>query len=147
MVTIRVIVLKTSRKAGVALIAALLLTLHGLVLCAAGVPDCADVAPTLSPAGSSVCTPIHREEGCHHHQHNGSPQSHCCVCCESILCDPHTELTRPETRTTIERTMFIALSIVTLPSNSAVINLPGTSEPPSLHSPRRVFLIQRTLLI
>jgi hypothetical protein len=136
-VIIRAIVLRNSRKAVVALIAALLLSLHGPVVCAAGVPDC---------GRSSFRTPPRQEQGCHH-QHNGSRQGHGCACCDSTLCEPCAELTRPGTRSTVERGIFVALSMATRALNSAARNLPGVSEPTLLHSRVRVFLLQRTLLI
>jgi len=134
---IRAIFLKISRKAAAALIVAFALALHGLTTCAA--------APQCGP--SSLHTPLHQEEGCHHRQHDGSRQSHGCVCCEPILCQPRAELTCPHSRSTIERTMSVPLRLTALASDSAVRNAPGASEPPLLHSPRPVFLVHRTLLL
>ena len=138
-VIIRAIILRINRKAaGTALMVALMLALHDLALCASAVPECAP---------SALHTPPHQDEGCHHHQHQGSRQSHGCVCCESVLCEPRAELTGPDSRSIIDRTMFLPLSTATLLVNSAVARLRGASEPPPLHSPPRFFLIHRTLLI
>ena len=136
-VTSRVNILKYSIKARVALVAAVLLTLHSLVVCAATVPECVP---------SSLHTPLHQEEGCPHHQHHGSRQSHGCTCCESVLCEARVELTRSDSRSTIEGAVFVPLFTATLLVNSAVASLRGASEPP-LNLPPRFFLIQRTLLI
>ncbi len=124
----------------VALISALILSLHSIVFCAAGVPNC---SPALVGARD------HQAQGCHEHQRHLPGESKCSVCCESVLCAPRGELTRPDGSSASDRVaVFVPLCIAVLSLNLAHsgARLPRTSESPP-HSPVRVFLIQKTLLI
>lgn len=128
------------RKTATMLIAALILALHGVMLCAASVPEC---------VGSFVGARHHQAQGCHEHQGQVPGESTCSVCCDSPLCAPRADLVRPADRSTSDRiAVFVPIWIATLPLNPAFIGgrLPRVSaSPPS--SPVRVFLIQKTLLI
>lgn len=132
--------MKINRKTVTALIAALILALHSVVLCAASDPDC-----SLSSVGSGH----HQEQGCHEHErHPGGPPH--CVCCESVVFTPRAELTRPDGGSTSDRiATFAPLWIAILPWNPAHMggSLPRVSESPPPLSPVSLFLIQRTLLI
>jgi hypothetical protein len=139
-VTIRPIVVRMNRKTGIALISALILWLHSVVFCAAGVPNC-------SPA--FVGARHHQEQGCHEHQRHEPCESHCRLSCESVLSAPRSELTRPDGRSASDRvSVFAPLCIAVLSLNLAHSdgNLPRVSESPPYQS-IPVFLIQKTLLI
>lgn len=133
--------MRTNQKAGIALIAALILVLHSAVLCATGVPNC---TPT------SVSLGHHQEHGCHDHLHHDSRKSQGCVCCESLLCAPRAEVARADGRLTSDRiAAFVPVWIATLLLNPAGIGarLPRVSESPPSHTRVRIFLVQKTLLL
>ena len=129
-----------NRKTATALISALILALHSAALCTAAVPDC-------STFSVSACHD--REQGCHEQQRHERRESQRCVCCVSVACAPSADLTRLDGRSASDRVAaFAPLCIALLPLNPARSggSLPSVSESPP-HSPVRVFLIQKTLLI
>jgi hypothetical protein len=138
--TIKPIVVRMNRKKGIALIFALVLALHGVVLCAAAVPSC--------PIPSAIAH-HQQEKGCHEHQRHVPCEGKCSVCCESILCAPRGELTQADGRSAGERVVaFAPFCIAVLSRNLAHSGerLARVSESPP-RSPVRVFLIKKTLLI
>ena len=136
-VIIRAAFLKITRKAAGSLILALILALHSLVVCTAA-------AQCIAPSSHA----LHQNGGCHHHPHDGSKSSQGCECCDSIICSDRAELARPDTSTSSERTMFVLVRLGTLFLNHAPGgNWPAVLQSLPLHSPVRIFLIQRTLLI
>lgn len=138
MVIIRPIVLRMNRKTGIALIAALIVALQSVVVCAAGVPNCSQ---------SSVSGRDHQEQGCHEHQRHEPRESQRCVCCDSVLCAPRGELTRPADPSGDRVCAFAPLCIAALNLNPDIReSLPRASGlPPRSSVP--VFLVQKTLLI
>ncbi len=133
--------MRINRKAGTALIATLILALHSVVLCAAGVPACARF---------STGTRLHQEQGCHGHQHHDSRKSQSCVCCESLLCAPRAGVARADNRLTSDRiAAFVPVWFATLLLNPAGIGarLSRVSESPPSHTRVRTFLVQKTLLL
>lgn len=139
-VAIKAVVMRMRRRTGTALIVALILALHGVVFCADSVRECAG-----SAAGAQ-----HQEQRCPNQQNHDSRQTPPCVCCDSPLCMPRAELTRPNSRSASDRIApFAPLYIATLPFSRADMggSLPRTAAGPPSHSPVSLFLTQKTLLI
>lgn len=133
--------MRINRKAGTALIAALILVMHNVVLCAAGVPNC---------ISSSVSSIHHQEQGCHDHLHHDSRKSQGCVCCESLLCAPRAEVARADGRLTSDRiAAFVPVWFAPLLLNPAGIGarLSRVSESAPSHTRVRTFLVQKMLLL
>ena len=133
--------MRMCRKPGIAVIAALLLALHGIIVCAAGLPACTESSIDASPQ---------QEKGCPDHQRHHSGQSHRCLCCESIVCAPRAELTRPgDSSTNNQAAIFAPPWIAILPLNLARTGRRWREawESPPPGSPVPVFLVHRTLLL
>ncbi len=140
MITIRPIVVRRNRKTGTALILALMLALHSVVLCAGAVPS-------YTTPSASACH--HQEQGCPERQRHEQHESQRCVCCESLVCAPRAELTRPDGRSATDRIAAlvpICIAVLSLDLAHNRGSLLRVSESPP-HSPIRVFLIQKALLI
>lgn len=138
---IKATVVRMNRNTGLALIWALILTLHGVVLCAVGVPERIE---------SSGGTLTHQEQGCHEHPQHDSGKSSCCICCESVVCAPRTELTRSEGQSaSVRMAVFMPLQIATLPLNphSDGGRLRRIAADPPPDPPVSLFLTHQTLLI
>jgi hypothetical protein len=132
--------MRMNRKTGTALISALILALNSVVFCAAGASNC---------SAGSVSAGHRQEQGCHEHQRHGPRESQHCVCCESALCAPRAELTRPDSRLASDRVAAFAphcIAVLRLSPSRSGGSLPRVTESPP-HPSVPIFLIQQTLLI